>query len=113
VIGSALVRRAGIAVLARIQQKISQSQMPGRELSDGAAILVSGAFLISPGFITDALGFLLLIPMVRDVIYRIVTKRLSSRFTVFTATGQTFRSGRPDPPPAGGEIIDIDPEAIE
>jgi UPF0716 protein FxsA len=113
VIGSALVRRAGIAVLARIQQKISQSQMPGRELSDGAAILVSGAFLISPGFITDALGFLLLIPMVRDVIYRIVTKRLSSRFTVFTATGQTFRSGRSDPPPAGGEIIDIDPEAIE
>jgi UPF0716 protein FxsA len=114
VIGSALVRRAGIAVLARIQQKISQSQMPGRELSDGAAILVSGAFLISPGFITDALGFLLLIPMVRDVIYRIVSKRLSSRFAVFTATGQTtFRSGRADPPPAGGEIIDIDPEAIE
>jgi UPF0716 protein FxsA len=113
VIGSALVRRAGIAVLARIQQKISQSQMPGRELSDGAAILVSGAFLISPGFITDALGFLLLIPMVRDVIYRIVSKRLSSRFTVFTAAGQTFRSGRADRPPSGGEVIDIDPEAIE
>jgi UPF0716 protein FxsA len=113
VIGSALVRRAGIAVLARIQQKISQSQMPGRELGDGAAILVSGAFLISPGFITDALGFLLLIPMVRDVIYRIVSKRLSSRFTVFTATGQTFRSGRADRSPSGGEVIDIDPEAIE
>ena len=113
VIGSALVRRAGIAVLARIQQKISQSQMPGRELSDGSAILVFGAFLISPGFITDALGFLLLIPMVRDVIYRIVSKRLSSRFTVFTATGQTFRSGRAYRSPSGGEVIDIDPEAIE
>jgi UPF0716 protein FxsA len=113
VIGSALVRRAGMTVLARIQQKISQSQMPGRELSDGAAILVSGAFLISPGFITDVLGFLLLVPMVRDVIYRIVSKRLSSRFTVFTATGQTFRGGRADRPPASGEVIDIDPEAIE
>jgi UPF0716 protein FxsA len=113
VIGSALVRRAGISVLGRIQQKISQSQMPGRELSDGAAILVSGAFLISPGFITDALGFLLLVPIVRDRIYRVVSKRLTSRFTVFTATGQTYRSGRADPPPTGGEIIDIDPEAIE
>jgi UPF0716 protein FxsA len=113
VIGSALVRRAGMTVLARIQQKISQSQMPGRELSDGASILVSGAFLISPGFITDVLGFLLLVPMVRDVIYRIVSKRLSSRFTVFTATGQTFRRGRADRPPAGEDVIDIDPEAIE
>ncbi|MEX2133640.1 MAG: FxsA family protein, partial [Acidimicrobiia bacterium] len=54
VIGSILVKRAGISVFARIQQRIGQSQVPGRELSDGAAILVAGAFLISPGFITDA-----------------------------------------------------------
>jgi UPF0716 protein FxsA len=112
VIGSALVRRAGISVLGRIQRRIGQSQMPGRELSDGAAILVAGAFLISPGFITDALGFLLLVPMVRDVIYRVVSKRLSSRFTVITTTGQTFRSRRADLPPAGDEIIDVDPDDI-
>jgi UPF0716 protein FxsA len=108
VIGSALVRRAGISVLSRIQQKIGQSQMPGRELSDGAAILVSGAFLISPGFITDALGFLLLVPMVRDVIYRIVSKRLSSRFTVFTRTRQTFQGRRVEPHQGTGDIIDVD-----
>jgi len=108
VIGSALVRRAGISVLSRIQQKIGQSQMPGRELSDGAAILVSGAFLISPGFITDALGFLLLVPMVRDVIYRIVSKRLSSRFTVFTRTRQTFQDRRVEPQQGTGDIIDFD-----
>jgi UPF0716 protein FxsA len=108
VIGSALVRRAGISVLSRIQQKIGQSEMPGRELSDGAAILVSGAFLISPGFITDALGFLLLVPMVRDVIYRIVSKRLSSRFTVFTRTRQTFQGRRVEPQQGTGDIIDFD-----
>jgi UPF0716 protein FxsA len=113
VIGSILVKRAGISVLARIQQRIGQSQMPGRELSDGAAVLVAGAFLISPGFLTDAIGFLLLVPLVRDRIYRVVSKRLTSRFTVFTATGQTLRSRRTDLPPAGGEIIDIDPEDIE
>lgn len=112
VIGSILVKRAGLSVLGRIQQRIGQSQMPGRELSDGAAVLVAGAFLISPGFITDAIGFLLLVPAVRDRIHRVVSKRLSSRFSVFSAR-QTFRSRRPDLPPDGGEIIDIDPEDIE
>ncbi len=113
VIGSILVKRAGLSVLDRIQQRIGQSQMPGRELSDGAAVLVAGAFLISPGFITDAIGFLLLVPAVRHGIHGVVSKRLSSRFTVFTAAGQTFRAGRPDLAPGGGEIIDIDPEDIE
>lgn len=108
VIGSALVRRAGISVLARIQQRIGQGQMPGRELSDGAAILVSGAFLISPGFITDALGFLLLVPMVRDLIYRTLSKRLSSRFTGFASTRQTFQGRRFEPPQGTGDIIDVD-----
>ncbi|MGF1617907.1 MAG: FxsA family protein [Acidimicrobiia bacterium] len=113
VIGSILVKRAGISVLGRIQQRVSQSQIPGRGLSDAAAVLVAGAFLISPGFITDAIGFLLLVPAVRDQIHGVVSKRLTSRFTVFTATGQSFRRGRPDLPPAVGEIIDIDPEGIE
>lgn len=86
-VGSFLVRRAGLSVLSRIQRKLGQGQLPGRELSDGAAILVSGAFLISPGFITDVLGFLLLIPAVRDLVYRILSKRLSARMTVFTGNG--------------------------
>lgn len=83
-VGSFLVRRAGLSVLGRIQNKMSQGQVPGRELSDGAAILVAGAFLISPGFITDILGFLLLVPPVRDVVYRIVSKRILARVDVFT-----------------------------
>ena len=82
VIGSVLVRRAGLSVLARLQDRIGQGRLPGRELSDGAAVLVSGAFLISPGFITDILGFLLLVPLVRAAIYGFVSKRVSSRVTV-------------------------------
>lgn len=113
VIGSILVKRAGISVLGRIRRRIGQSEMPGRELSDGAAVLVAGAFLISPGFITDAIGFLLLVPVVRGMIYRVISNRLTSRFTVITAARQTFRSRRVDLPPAGSEVIDIDPEDIE
>jgi len=88
-VGSYLVKRAGISVLGRMQTKMGQGQVPGRELSDGAAILVSGAFLISPGFITDILGFLLLISPVRDVVYRIVSKRVSARLAVFTGGSTT------------------------
>ena len=97
-VGSALVRRAGISVLGRIQHRLGQGQLPGRELSDGAAILVSGAFLISPGFITDVLGFLLLIPAVREVVYRMLSKRLSGRITFLGSIGETW----------GGDVIDID-----
>lgn len=111
VIGSVLVRRAGLSVFGRFRRKVNQGMLPGRELSDGAAILVSGAFLISPGFITDTLGFLLLIPAVRDLIYRRVSGRLTGRMTVFSAN----RPVRPDWPTSNrspdalrGDIIDID-----
>lgn len=85
-IGSFLVRRAGLAVLGRIRDKWNQGSVPGRELSDGAAILVAGAFLISPGFLTDTMGFLLLVPWVRGRIYKWVTRRFSARVSVFMPT---------------------------
>jgi UPF0716 protein FxsA len=107
-IGSVLVRRAGISVLARLRRKVDQAELPGRELSDGAAILVSGAFLISPGFITDTLGFLLLLPPVRDLIYRIVSKRFMSKVTVVTSGFSAPRRETIE-----GEVIDVDPEDYE
>lgn len=103
-VGAYLVRRAGLSVLGRIRSKMDRGQLPGRELSDGAAILVAGAFLISPGFITDTLGFLLLLPPVRDLIARIVTKRFSSRVTVVSSG---FGSPRDR---IEGDVIDIDPD---
>lgn len=104
VIGAYLVKREGLSTLGRIKTKMNAGQVPGRELSDGAAILVSGAFLISPGFITDTLGFLLLIPAVRDRVHRMLSRRVSSRFNVFVTnrapTGQRAQVG---------EIIDVEP----
>lgn len=107
VIGSILVRHAGLSVISRIRQKTSQGQIPGRELSDGAAVLVAGAFLISPGFITDTLGFLLLIPGVRSFVYKRLSSRYMSKWTVFTAsqTGAS-RSG-------SGEVIDVEGDVID
>lgn len=90
IIGSILVRRAGISVLGRMRRRWSEGKVPGRELSDGAAVLVAGAFLISPGFLTDALGFLLLLPAFQSLVYRTISSRVSSRVSVFTSGPRPF-----------------------
>lgn len=107
-IGSYLVRRAGLSVLGQIRQKMNRAELPGRELSHGAAILVAGAFLISPGFITDTLGFLLLVPAVREMIHGVVSKRLTSKVTVMTSNFQS-----PSREVIQGEVIDIDPDDVD
>ncbi len=107
-IGSYLVRRAGLSVLGQIRQKMNRAELPGRELSHGAAILVAGAFLISPGFITDTLGFLLLLPAVREMIHGAVSKRLTSKVTVMTTNFQTQPREV-----IQGEVIDIDPDDVD
>jgi UPF0716 protein FxsA len=83
-LGAVLVRRYGLSALGRIRGKLNRGEIPGRELSDGAVILVSGAFLITPGFITDTLGFLLLLPPVQTLVYRFLSRRVSARVNVFT-----------------------------
>lgn len=102
-IGSVLVRRAGLAVLGQIRRRWREGAVPGRELTHGASILVAGAFLISPGFITDTLGFLLLIPGVRDWIHGRVGRWISGRMTVIT--GRRWRH-REDP--ASDDVIDVE-----
>lgn len=106
VIGSILVRRAGISVFSRFRDKTSAGQVPGRELSDGATVLVAGAFLISPGFITDIMGFLLLVPGVRGFVYRRISSKLMSRVTVYTGPMTRRRSDR-------GEVIDVNGDVVE
>lgn len=116
-IGSFLVRRAGVSVIRRIKEKAGQAVLPGRELSEGAAILVAGAFLISPGFITDVLGFVLLIPAVRHWIHRIISRRFSGAMTVFAANRGKLHRDRSGATGAGDgwgdDIIDIDPNGLE
>lgn len=107
-VGSYLVRRAGLSVWRRMSRKLNGGELPGRELSDGAAILVAGAFLISPGFITDTLGFLLLVPPIRDFIYRAISKRFRTRVAVFTSDSRGASRA-----PIQGEVIDIDPDQVD
>ena len=64
-LGAALARSEGLKTLAGIQSNLAQGVMPGDELVAGALILFAGALLLTPGFVTDAVGFILLIPATR------------------------------------------------
>ncbi len=81
-IGSILVSRQGREQIRRVQQAIVTATEPGRELAHGAMILVAGALLITPGFLTDVVGFLLLVPAVREMIRRIWINRSRNRIEI-------------------------------
>lgn len=66
VAGAALVRRQGISLLFRIQQEMAAGNLPAPQMMDGVMVLVAGALLVTPGLITDIVGFSLLVPYVRE-----------------------------------------------
>ena len=78
-VGAWLVKREGISVLRRAQERMAEGAVPGRELVDGVLILLAGALLITPGFLSDVLGVLLLLPPVRALLRGTVTRRLRRR----------------------------------
>lgn len=65
VIGASLARSQGFGILQRIQNELAQGQLPGDSLVDGALILAGGLLLLTPGLITDVVGFALLAPFTR------------------------------------------------
>ncbi len=105
-VGAYLVRASGAAVWRRIRDRVREQTIPGRELVAGAAVLVAGALLISPGFITDVVGFSLLVPAVQAWLYRVVATRFSSRVQVFRTSG-TGSNQDPDTSESDWEVTEI------
>jgi UPF0716 protein FxsA len=62
VVGAYLAKREGLQTIKRVQEQLSYGQIPGESLLDGICILIGGTLLLTPGFITDLFGFLLLFP---------------------------------------------------
>jgi UPF0716 protein FxsA len=115
-LGSMLLRSQGRTVWRQFNEALRAGRMPHRELFDGIAVIFGGAFLITPGFLTDIIGLLLLIPPSRGVLRRFATRRLGKRFGLGTVAGVAGRARRsraagdtvegtarerPDPPPQG------------
>ena len=75
VAGAWLAKRAGISVLVRIRQQLQMGRVPTAELVDGLLVLFAGALLLTPGFLTDCVALLLLLPPVRATVRRVLRKR--------------------------------------
>ncbi|MBC7280278.1 FxsA family protein [Hoeflea sp.] len=76
IIGSFLLRWQGIGLFNRINAEMRANRIPGRDLVHGVMILIAGVLLLTPGFVTDSLGFLLFVPAVRDAVWRLVKHRV-------------------------------------
>jgi UPF0716 protein FxsA len=79
VIGAILVKGQGITILNKALKEIKSNKIPIFSIFEGIAILVAGAFLLTPGFLTDTLGCILLIPKTRNLIINYITTRLKKR----------------------------------
>ena len=79
VIGAFMARIAWLSVLFKIQENLRQGIFPRDELFDGVLILIGGAFLLTPGLLTDALGFFLLLPLGRSAVKRWLQEILKRR----------------------------------
>ena len=100
-LGSFLAHREGLAALERFRSRLASGGLPGTELTDGLIILVAGALLLTPGVLTDVVGFLGLFPPTRALVRRAIAKRFKPTL-VQTASWQA-----PEPSIVDAEFEDV------
>lgn len=83
-VGAYLVRKEGLSTLTTAQQKMQSGAMPGQEMAEGFLLVIAGVLLVTPGFVTDGIGFLLSMPLTRPLIAKSLLKQL----TVKVVNGQ-------------------------
>jgi len=91
IVGGWLMKREGLATLRRFQSKLGSGHLPENELIDGFMILFGGALMLTPGFLSDLLGIVLLLPPVRAVIRPIVKRQVGKRISIIGPGGQRVR----------------------
>lgn len=101
--GAWLIKREGSKAWLALRTALETGRMPARELADAALILVGGTLMLAPGFVTDALGIVLILPLTRPLARRLLTRLVSRRLLVVNAN-------RPGPGSGGsvvrGEVVD-------
>lgn len=93
VIGAGLLRQQGLSTLARFQQNLSTGKLPAQEMVEGILLAVGGALLMTPGFVTDTMGFLCLVPFSRQWIAKAIMKRSTAKFSAGMSGGFGMGSG--------------------
>ena len=127
ILGSLLLRSQGRAAWRRFNEALGARRPPAREVLDGALVIFGGALLLTPGFLTDVLGLLLLLPPTRAVVRRVLFGWFGRRFVVARVAGAAAGAGarrmRPRGASAGrdghgaydveGEAVDVDPPHLQ
>ena len=103
--GAWLVKREGGRAWRDLQTAIEAGQPPGRELTDAALILAGGVLLLTPGFVSDVAGLVLVLPMTRPLVRRTAQLWLARRATMYVA-GTAGGGPRRRPTVVPGEIVD-------
>jgi len=113
-LGAWLARTQGLSVLHRAQRALAEGRLPQEEVLEGILVLVAGAVLLTPGFLTDAVGFFLLIPPCRQWLRPHLTRYLRGRIHVVGPGGEPFEPRRrpekdPDEVVIDAEVLSEEP----
>jgi UPF0716 protein FxsA len=108
-LGVRLMRSQGRAVVRNFSAAIAAGRPPAREALDGALVFIGGALLVAPGFVTDVVGAVLLVPPTRALVRRWIVHHYAGRFVTFVA-GAPRRKGQG---PGGGDPYDVEGTAVE
>jgi UPF0716 protein FxsA len=107
ILGSILMRAQGRTAWRRFNEALAVGRVPAREVLDGALVMFGGLLMLTPGFITDIFGFLLLIPPTRAVVRAVFVRRLAHRMTV----SMSATRARPDDV-VDGTAVDLDTDRL-
>ena len=103
VLGGWLIKHEGRRAWLALTTALNSGRMPAKELADGALILIGGTLMLSPGFVTDVFGILLILPFTRPIARRLLTQVVSKR--LLAAGGVTVRGHQGPPPGPEGPVI--------
>jgi UPF0716 protein FxsA len=109
ILGTWLIKREGARAWQALRERIETGRMPHRELADGALIVLGGALMLSPGFVTDVFGVLLILPVTRPLFRRLVLSYAGNRVVRGAANATGGAPGGPGAPPGDvvrGDVVD-------
>jgi UPF0716 protein FxsA len=117
ILGSMLMRSQGRAAWRRFNDALQAGRPPAREVLDGVLVIFGGALLLTPGFITDILGLLFLLPPTRAVVRRVLVRRYADRMIASATRGRPPGFGPPgfgpSPRRPGARPTDVEGTAVD
>ena len=113
ILGGIIVRYQGIHTIMNAQQSLEHGQIPSKEIFNGLCLVAAGATLITPGFITDALGFSLLVPAIRDALRKKISESTRFQSMEFNADYTEFHDTKHYHRPKDPNVIEADYETVD